>query len=355
MLWGHLKYIFKDDECLNVIISIANACIEVGHWPSHFKKSTMVIISKPNKKLYNFPKAFRPIILLNTVGKLIEKVIGERLQFHVASNDFIHPCQLGSLKFKPTINMGVILFHIIHSQWVKNLSTSTLAFDIVQFFPSLNHCLLSRIIKKARFDNWIVSFFSNYLVDRRTNYYWNSFMSSIFDVNIGGAGSALSPILLALYLSSLIYILEKHLKNLKIPISIISFVNDSLFISRSKSFDISNSHLFCKYNILSNLLKKFGLVVKHSKTEIFHFNRSHSTFDPPLLDLSPLGGNILCLNDTWKYLGFIFDRKLIFHQHVDFYVNKSISTIKYMKIIGNSNHGINPFQKHLLYRLCYYK
>ena len=62
-----------------------------------------------------------------------------------------------------------------------------------------------------------------------------------------------------------IYILENHLKNFKIPISIISFVDDGLFISQSNSFDISNSCLYCSYNILTNLLKKFGLVVKHSK------------------------------------------------------------------------------------------
>jgi len=116
LLWGYLKCIFKNDECLNVIISIANACIEVGHWPSHFKKSTMVVIPKPNKKLYDSSKAFRPIVLLNTVGKLIEKVIGKRLQFHVASNDFIHPCQLGGLKFKSTIDVGVTLTHIICSE-----------------------------------------------------------------------------------------------------------------------------------------------------------------------------------------------------------------------------------------------
>ena len=124
------------------------------------------------------------------------------------------------------------------------------------------------------------------------------------------------------------------------------------FILQSKSFGIFNSHLFCSYNILTNLLKKFSLVVEYSKTEIFHFNRSHRTFNPPPLDLSPLGDNILWPNDTWKYLGFIFHRKLTFHQHVDFYANKSISTIKYMKIISNSNWSINPFQKHLLYRSC---
>ena len=119
-------------------------------------------------------------------------------------------------------------------------------------------------------------------------------MSPIYNINVGvGQGSALSPILSALYLSPFIYILENHLKNLKIPISIISFIDDGLFISQSNSFDISNSHLFCSYNILTNLLKKFGLVVEHSKTEVFHFNRSYGAFNPPPLNLTPLGRNIL--------------------------------------------------------------
>jgi len=106
------------------------------------------------------------------VGKLIKKVIGERLQFNMVSNDFIHPSQLGSLKFKfkSTTDIGVALTHTIQAEWVKNLSTSTLAFDITQFFPLLNHRLLSLIMKKAGFDHCIVSFFANYLVDRRTNY-----------------------------------------------------------------------------------------------------------------------------------------------------------------------------------------
>ena len=42
----------------------------------------------------------------------------------------------------------------------------------------------------------------------------------------------------------------------------------------------------------------------------------------------------------------------MFHQHVDFYANKSISTVKCMKILSNSNCGINFLQKCLLYRTC---
>jgi len=77
--WSHLKIIFKDDKCLNSIICIANACIELEYWPSYFKRSTTVVIPKPNKKLYDTLKSFKPNVLLNTMGKLIEKVIRERL------------------------------------------------------------------------------------------------------------------------------------------------------------------------------------------------------------------------------------------------------------------------------------
>jgi len=33
----------------------------LDHWPSHFKTSSLVIISKPNKTSYNFLKSYCPI------------------------------------------------------------------------------------------------------------------------------------------------------------------------------------------------------------------------------------------------------------------------------------------------------
>jgi len=221
--WNHLKIILTDDVCITNIIKIANACIDLWYWPNHFKRSSTVIIPKPNKSSYDSAKLFRPIVLLNTLGKLIEKVIGERIQFHVIANNFIHPSQLGGLKFKSTIDVSVALTHIIRSDWTRNLLTSTLAFDIAQFFLFLNHQFLMRIIYKAGLDTQVIKFFNNYLIERKTNYLWNNFSSPIFNINVGvGQGSTLSPILSALYLSPFLFILEKHPKNLNIPVSIIS-------------------------------------------------------------------------------------------------------------------------------------
>jgi len=80
-------------------------------------------------------------------------------------------------------------------------------------------------------------FFKNYLVERKTKYIWNYFISPSFDINIGvEQGSALSSILSAFYLSPVFYSLEKCLKILKIPISMISSVENGLFVSQGKSF-----------------------------------------------------------------------------------------------------------------------
>ena len=42
----------------------------------------------------------------------------------------------------------------------------------------------------------------------------------------------------------------------------------------------------------------------------------------------------------------------MFHQHINHYLNKAISLVKYIKLLGNSSWEINPIQKHQLYRYC---
>ena len=143
--------------------------------------------------LYSSPKSFYPIVLFNTTSKLFEKMIGEILQFLLISNNFIHSCQLGKLKHRSTTDVGIALTHFIQSEWVKNLTISMLAFDITQFFPLLNHWLLSLILDKAGFDHKVLSFFKNYLVSGKTKYLWNSFSSSFVMLTLVSVKNLLVP------------------------------------------------------------------------------------------------------------------------------------------------------------------
>jgi len=204
------------------------------------------------------------------------------------------------------------------------LYTSIVAFNIAQFFPFLNYQLLPIILDKAGSDQKISKFFSNYLVNRKTLYLWNNFSFPFYNVGVGvGQELALSSILSALYLLLIFYILENHLKNLKIPIFFLSFVDNGLLISQSKSLSTSNTNLFYSYNVISNLLTKFSLVIEHNKTEVFHFSRLHGAFTSPPLDLSSLGGPCLLpktvrvRNNGYSFISFSLLFYFIFISIVD--------------------------------------
>jgi len=120
---------------------------------------------------------------------------------------------------------------------------------------------------------------------RSTTYTWNKFSSPAFNTNVGiGQGSALSPILFAIYLAPVIKIFKKRLKTLKenIPTDILSFVDDGLLISQEKSYSLSSSFLLCSYNIMSKILINAGLIMEHSKTKLFHFTRARHPPTPLL-------------------------------------------------------------------------
>jgi len=87
-------------------------------------------------------------------------------------------------------------------------------------------------MNKASFNSKVSSFFSNYLVGRKTQYLWNSFILPFFNIDIDiEQGSTLFLILSTLYIFSIFHIFEKRAKIPKIPVSFILFVDNKLFIS----------------------------------------------------------------------------------------------------------------------------
>jgi len=98
-------------------------------------------------------------------------------------------------------------------------------------------------------------------------------------------------------------------------------------------------------------MASFGLVMEYDKSEIFHFSRAHNDSNPEL-DLSAIGAPILKPKTYWRYLGFYFNRRLSFKEHVRFYSTKALTTVKAIGMLGNSSRGLLPLQKRLLYWTC---
>jgi len=166
-----------------------------------------------------------------------------------------------------------------------------------------------------------------------------------------GQGSALSPILSALYIALLLHLFERRAQALNLDTSTLSYVDNGLLVSQGRTYNKTLLELTSSYSIVSDLMVSFGLVMEHDKSEIFHFSRAHNDSNPEL-DLSAIGASILKPKTYWQYLGFYFDRQLSFKEHVWFYSTKALTTVKTMGILGNSSRGFLSLQKRLLYWSC---
>jgi hypothetical protein len=205
IMWHHLKCIVHNSYSSRLLLWLANTCLQSGHWPAEFKASTTVAIPKPGKLLYNTPKSFCPIVLLNTLGKMFEKMLSNRLQFEAAKHGVLHPNQFGGVCQNSTEDAGCFLNHLVQAGWCAKLKTSMVTFDLAQFFPSINYDVLLSILDKQGFVPEVVVFFKSYIVDQFTCYTWDNDLSLEFPSSVGvGQGSALSPILLALCLAPLL-------------------------------------------------------------------------------------------------------------------------------------------------------
>jgi glutamate synthase domain-containing protein 1 len=132
-------------------------------------------------------------VLLNTLGKLVEKMILNRFQFDMISFDLVNLNQMGGVRQRSTEDTGSFLMHLAHTGWAKKLETSVVAFDIAQFFPWINHPLA--VLKKQGFHPRITKFFELYLVEQYMSYMWNNFTSDSRHADVGGGqGSGLSPV-----------------------------------------------------------------------------------------------------------------------------------------------------------------
>jgi hypothetical protein len=54
--------------------------------PKTIKKATIILLRKPGKNDYLNPSAYRPIALLNTLGKILEAIIARRMCYVVKAH-----------------------------------------------------------------------------------------------------------------------------------------------------------------------------------------------------------------------------------------------------------------------------
>ena len=170
MSWKFLKFLTSKTDnpkwhsiCTHGFLNLFNACFTHGLWPDKFRRSVMVVIPKPGKDDYTKIKSYRPIVLLSTIAKWMEKIINERIQYDAHKYSILHPCQFSSTWQRSTIDAVTYVTNHIQQGWRKKLVTTMISFDVAQFFPSINHDLLITICSRRGFPptfiNWLHAYF----------------------------------------------------------------------------------------------------------------------------------------------------------------------------------------------------
>ena len=70
----------------DLLVSVYNTCLSSGVFPDTWKKARLVLLRKGDKPLDD-PSSYRPLCLLNCLGKVLEKIIDNRLRRFLDENE----------------------------------------------------------------------------------------------------------------------------------------------------------------------------------------------------------------------------------------------------------------------------
>ena len=260
----------KDDKFQQFFLHLANDIVSSGTWPNVFKASITVIIPKLNKDDYSKPKSYHPIALLECPGKLVSKLIANRLQSDISIFDIAHPLQFGGCKHHSMLDTGLFITEFIIKARNTGLYTSALVLDAAQFFPSLNKEIIVKMLLKEGFNPIICQLFNTYYDNRSTKYLWNQHFSKDYDINNGvPQGDPLSPIISVLYMSAMLRQLFPFDDTQ--AIQCMSYIDDFVLLTMSPRLNINIDRLENGFITLSRAFNSLGITIEMSKTELMHF------------------------------------------------------------------------------------
>jgi hypothetical protein len=118
-----------------------------GYHPKCWRQAVTVVIPKPNKPDYSSPKAYRPVALLNCLGKTLEKLMASRLAYMAEEHHLLHKDQIGGRPQRSAIDGALALTHEIDSARNRKEVTSTLFMDVRGAFDNVSR---TRLIKTMR-------------------------------------------------------------------------------------------------------------------------------------------------------------------------------------------------------------
>jgi hypothetical protein len=149
---------------IETLRGIFEACVHAGYNTRHFQESVIVVLRKGGPRDFRLLKSYRPVALLNTLGKLLESVITTRLLYILEERGLLPKTHLGGRKLISVDHAIQQVIEAIRGGWGHGLKVSMLLMDISGAYDNVAHQRLVDNIRRlglAWIALWIASFLQN--------------------------------------------------------------------------------------------------------------------------------------------------------------------------------------------------
>lgn len=328
------------DKALKILLAIFNSCIRLNYFPSAFKKAKVVAVHKPHKPKSN-PSSYRPISLLSNLGKVYEKLIHNKINDFVSSHGIIAKEQFGFKKEHSTTHQISRIKNKILSNKYNHKSTGIILLDIEKAFDTVWHYGLIYKLISMHLPKYLCKIIADFLDNRNFSVSVNNVRSSTMAIPAGlPQGSILSPTLYALYTSDF-----KASKT----IDVAYYADDTALLTSSKLTSALLKKMEKSLVSCSKYFTKWKIKINDDKTQAIIFPYNKSPKRTPSRQLR-FNNNHINIKNQVKYLGVIFDKKLLFRPHIEAACEKAVKSFRALWPLLNRRSILNHKNKNLLFR-----
>jgi len=155
-----------------ILRDIFNKCLENSVFPQPWKAAKLVLLRKGDKYL-DEPSSYRPICLLNTVGKLFERIIKTRMEKWLEGNGNLSDRQYGFGKGRSTvdaINRVMVVEAVGFGPLYQRKLCGVVALDVANAFNSAKWPRIIQALRNKGVPPYMVGIIQSYLSDRMVAY-----------------------------------------------------------------------------------------------------------------------------------------------------------------------------------------